>query len=112
MLQEVEFGKQKFQQFFYLALGSKLDRQIVTIQPRNMIARGLGYKFVAEAKFLKKSEILSLLSPESIGYKTMLYQQTPPAQVLREIASLERPGQSPVVEAAQHGAVRFLRLTN
>jgi hypothetical protein len=95
-----------------MALGSKLDRQIVTIQPRSMVARGMGYKFVAEAKFMKKTEVLALLDPESLGYKTMCYQQTPPAQVLREIISIERPGHSPVVESARHGEVRFLRLAN
>lgn len=110
MLQESTFGKPKLQQFFFLALGSKLEKQVVTIRPRNLQARGLGYQFKAEAKFLKRSEVLALLDPESIGYKVIARQQTPPTEILREIISIERPMAAPEVLAANHGGVRHLRI--
>jgi hypothetical protein len=109
-LQEREFGKPMFWQSFYLALGSKMEKQIVTIQPRNTMARGHGYMFRAEAKFLKKSEVLQLLDPESIGYSILLKQQMLPVQVLREIVTITRPEPPQEVRLARHGAVRHLRL--
>lgn len=111
MLQEMEgFGHPKFQQFFYLALGAKMEPQTVVIKPRSLQARGLGYEFRAEAKFLKKSEILALLDPDSIGYKVVAHQRTPPKQILREIVTIHRSGPSKEVEVANHGAVRHLRI--
>ena len=109
-MQEQEFGKAKFMQSFYLVLGTKLDRQTVTIKPRNLTARGLGYQFSADAKFMKKSEALSLLDPESIAYKCLLAQCQPPVQVLKEIISIDRHGPPKESITASHGAVRQLRI--
>lgn len=112
MLQEMEgFGRPKFQQFFYLALGTKMEPQTVVITPRSLQARGLGYAFRAEAKFLKKSEILALLDPDSIGYKVVAHQRTPPKEILQEIITINRNGPSDEVAVANHGAVRHLRIT-
>jgi hypothetical protein len=107
------FGLPKFVQSFYLALGSGLERQEVVIRPRSSEARARKYEFKADARFLKTSEALALLDPESVGYKMLeksrLYP--PPVDVLREIITINRVGQPENARAATHGSQRFLRIT-
>jgi hypothetical protein len=109
-LSESNFGSPNFTQSFFLALGSKLQKQVVTIQPKNLLARGRGYKFVAEASFLKKSEVFALLDSDSLSFKMFARQDTPSLDVLREIISIERFAPAPETKAMSHGGVRFIRI--
>jgi hypothetical protein len=110
MISETTFGHEKVVHFFYLALGSGLNRQIVTIRPASAQARGRGFEFVADAKFLRQSEVLALLDPEGISYKIAMRQRTPTIDRLREIISIEKIGKPQDIKIASHGAVRQLRL--
>lgn len=104
------FGKQKFSQQFWLAMGKKLEKQVVTIKPRLEAALAAGFYFRAEAAFLKKSEVLALVDPDSISAKVMRVQQLPAASVLRQIVQIERIGVPQALKVAEHGGIRKLRI--
>lgn len=100
------FGKEKFSQQFWLVLGKKLEKQIVTIKPRIMP----NFEFKAEATFLKKSEVLSLIDPESMSAKVLQAQRTPAVSVLKQIIQIERLGMPQAMKIAYHGGIRKLRI--
>ncbi len=104
------FGKPKFNQTFFLVLGQKIERQIVTIRPKMEAARVAGFYFKADATFLKKSEVLQILDPDSLSAKILARQQQPPVSVLREIISIEHLCIPKELKLAEHGAVRKLRI--
>lgn len=104
------FGKEKFSQSFFLALGKKFEKQVINVQPRTTFARARGFFFKAEGSFLKKSEALALLDPESLSAKILSNQSTPPVSVLKEIISIERFGAPKELKVGSHGAVRKLRV--
>lgn len=110
MFEDAGFGKEKLSQSFWLALGKKLERQIVTIKPRLPQAVSAGYHFVGEASFMKKSEVLALLDEESVSAKVLMCQRTPAVSVLKQIINIERIGLPKTVLEASHGAVRKLRI--
>jgi hypothetical protein len=104
-------GKPRLLQPLYLALGGGMDKQEVTITPRNETAKAKGFKFQAEARFLKASEALELLDPLSIGYgmlKRTGYSPLP-INVLREIISVKKKAKSADANIAESGK-RYLRL--
>ena len=104
------FGKERLSQQFWLALGKKLEKQVVTIRPRSAAAAASGFMFRAEASFLKRSETLALLDPESISAKVLRKQRTPAISVLRQIIAIERVGPPPALKVAEHGGIRKLRI--
>ncbi len=104
------FGKPKFSQTFFLVLGRKLERQVVTIKPRMSAARLAGFYFKADASFMKKSEVLQILDPNSISAKIIASQQQPPLSVLKEIISIDRIGVPHELKIGSHGGIRKLRI--
>ena len=104
------FGKPKLSQTFFLALGQKLERQVVTIKPKMTEARRAGFYFKADASFMKKSEILQILDPNSISAKIISMQQQPPVSVLKQIISIDHIGVPKELKIASHGGVRKLRI--
>jgi len=109
-LQETAFGAPKLQQMFYLALGSGLERKTVTIHPRNALTCGMGWRFQADAQFLKNSEVIPLLEPSGIARAALARQQTLPVETLREIVAIKRHAPPQELTVAAHGAVRMLNL--
>lgn len=90
---------------FYMMLGRNVDRQILEIAPRTKTGKAMGYRFKAEAKFLKESEALQLFSTDSLSYKMIKCQRLPPRDILREMITVVKP---PAVRNAQR--VRHLRI--
>ena len=108
--EQLGFGKERFCQSFFLALGKRLEKQVVTIKPRSPLGQASGLMFRAEATFLKKSEALALLHPDSLSYRLLQNQHMPPVSVLKEICSIERIGAPQELKINAHGAVRKLRM--
>ena len=104
------FGKPKLSQTFFLALGQKLERQVVTIKPKMLEAQRAGFYFKADASFMKKSEILQILDPDSISAKIISNQQQPPVSVLKQIITIDHIGVPQELKIASHGGVRKLRI--
>jgi len=104
------FGKETLSQSFFLALGKRLEKQVVTIQPRLTAARASKFMFKAEATFLKKSKALALLEPGSLSANILERQQQPPVHVLKEIVTIERQGLPKELKINSHGGVRKLRI--
>ncbi len=104
------FGKERFSQQFWLAMGKRLEKQVVTIKPRMPQALASGFVFSAEATFMKKSEVLALVDPDSISAKVVNSQQLPAVSVLRSIINIERLGVPPAFKMAEHGGIRRLRI--
>ena len=108
--EDAGFGKEKFSQQFWLALGKKLEKQVVTVKPRLNAALTLGYLFKAEAAFLKKSEVLQLLDPESLSARILRGQQLPAKNVLKQMIQIDRIGVPQALKVAEHGGIRKLRI--
>lgn len=104
------FGKEKLSQQFWLALGKRLEKQVVSIKPRNTQARASDFHFRAEATFLKKSEVLAIIDQNSIAAKVIRAQQLPSVSTLREIVNIERIGMPQALKVSEHGGIRKLRI--
>jgi hypothetical protein len=107
---EQTFGTKRIMQSFYLSLGQKMDRQEVTIQPINTIARAHGFMFHADATFLKRREVLSIIDEKSVAAKMLCGQESLSADVLRQMITIKKfvPPKEP--EYMVHGKARFLRI--
>lgn len=105
------FGKQRLLQPFYLALGGGMDKQEVTIAPRSKEARSRGFRFQAEARFLKTSEALTLLDPQSIGYRMLKKTGygSLSVEILREIITVQKKAESSDANISK-SEKRFLRI--
>ena len=91
-------------------MGKKLEKQVVTVKPRLSTALLAGYQFKAEASFLKKSEVLQLLDPESLSAKILRVQQLPAKSVLQQMIQIDRIGVPQALKVAEHGGIRKLRI--
>lgn len=108
--EDAGFGKEKFSQQFWLALGKKLEKKVVTVKPRLKAAQALGYYLKAEASFLKKSEALQLLDPDSMSARILRGQQLPAKSVLQQMIQIDRIGVPQALKVAEHGGIRKLRI--
>lgn len=106
-LHESTFGGGRIMYSFYVLLGHSIDRQVITITPRRAEAKAAGYIFRAEGRFLKKTEALRLFPASSLQARMLNMQQMPPVEVLRQIASIQRP-----VEVERSKRSRALRIRN
>lgn len=110
MYEDGGFGKERFSQSFWLALGRKLKRQVVTIRPRMVFAQARAFKFSADASFLKPADVLNILDPDSLSAKVLRAQRTPPVNVLRSFIEIDRMEAPMSVRVAEHGGIRKLRI--
>lgn len=105
LVHEMEFGKPKFFCPLYLHLGQNLDGRDIEITPRAKEAKGAGWHFQASARFLKRSEVMSLFAPTHISYKILEKWSLPPVPILKEFIKIIKP------KAVQKDeAVRRLRI--
>jgi hypothetical protein len=103
-------GQKPLLQSFYLALGVKGPRKEVTIRPLNIVAKGCGYFFTADARFLKQSEASAILDENSLSAKMLYTQERLPVETLRKFITIKRFEAPKVNEYVAHGGVRRLRI--
>jgi hypothetical protein len=110
-LYEKAMGQKQILQSFYLAFGNETDcRQEVTIRPLDSFAVAAGFIFQARAKFLKRSEVSSILDENSMSAKMLYAQETLPVEILRKFITIKRFEAPKEREYVAHGGARFLRI--
>lgn len=104
-LYDLDFGRQKISYSFFLNATPTETPQTVTIKPVSKAGVKAGFYFKCNARFLKKSEALNLMAPDSQSYKMLLAQSALPIDTLKSIVTITRPK---VIEQARK--VRKLRI--